>query len=213
MNDVTIGSYSMQTDFGLYLPEYTIPAPAPQTKFITIFGRNGAVDLSNALGVMHYDSRKWTLDFKSFNPTVNWHTLSSNVMNALHGKRLTFSFADDNTFQWEGRFSVSSFQSKKGEGTIRVEITSDPYKLKKTATTVTSGAGTATLSNLSMPVVPTITATATMGLAWTSDGASYTATVNSGTSTVPQLVLYAGNTSVTVTGTGSVTFTYTEGSL
>ena len=135
MNDVTIGTYSMQTDFGLYLPEYTIPAPAPQTKVVSIIGRDGAVDLTNALG-LHYDSRKWTLDFKCFNPTVNWHTLTSNVMNAIHGKRLDFSFADDSSYFWTGRFSVSYYKPSKGEGTIRVEITSDPFKYKKLSSIV-----------------------------------------------------------------------------
>ena len=212
MNDVTIGSYSMQTDFGLYLPEYTIPAPTPQTKFVDIIGRDGPVDLSNAFGVMHYGARKWTLNFKTFSP-VNWHTLTSNVMNAIHGKRLDFIFAGDSTFKWNGRFNVKNFTQRNGEGTLQIEVTSDPYKLKTTATTVTSAAGSVTLSNLSMPVVPTITATGTMTLEWTTNGTTYTATVNSGTSTVPQLVLYGGNTVITLTGSGSVTFTYTEGSL
>lgn len=212
MNDVTIGAYSMQTNFGLYLPEYTIPAPTPQTKFVDIIGRDGPVDLSNAFGVMHYGARKWTLNFKTFEP-VNWHTLTSNVMNAIHGKRLDFVFDADPSYKWTGRFNVKNYSTRTGEGTLQVEITSDPYKLKTTATTVTSAAGTVTLSNSSMPVVPTITATATMGLEWTYNGATYTASVSSGTSTVPQLVLYEGDTVVTVTGSGSVTFTYTEGSL
>lgn len=135
MNDVTIGTYSMQTDFGLYLPEYTIPSPSPQTKFVSIIGRDGAVDLTNALG-LHYDSRKWTLDFKCFNPSTNWHTLISNVMNAIHGKRLNFEFADDSTHYWTGRFNVVSYTPKKGEGTVRIEITSDPFKYKKLSTIV-----------------------------------------------------------------------------
>lgn len=136
MNDVTIGTYSMQTDFNLYLPDYVIPAPAPQTKFIQIIGRDGAVDLSEALGI-HYDSRKWTLDFKCFAPSTNWHTISSSVMNAIHGKRLNFSFADDPNYFWTGRISVVNYLSKKGEGTLRLEINSDPFKYKKLSTIVT----------------------------------------------------------------------------
>ena len=63
MNSMKIGTYQMDTTFGLYLPEYTIPAPAVQTNFVKIIGRDGSVDLSNALG-LHYDSRTWSLDFK-----------------------------------------------------------------------------------------------------------------------------------------------------
>ena len=135
MNDIKIGTYNMQ-DFGLYLPEYVIPAPAPQTKFVDIIGRDGPVDLSNALGDIHYGARKWTLNFKCFDPTVNWHTLTSNVMKAIHGKRLNFEFADDPNYFWTGRFSVVSYTPKNGEGTIRVDITSDPFKYTKLATIV-----------------------------------------------------------------------------
>ena len=155
MNDVTIGTYSMQTNFGLYLPEYTIPAPPQQTKFVSIIGRDGAVDLSSALGI-HYDSRKWTLDFKCFNPTVNWHTLISSVMNAIHGQRLNFEFADDPNYFWTGRINVESYKPNKGEGTVRVTITSDPFKYAK-------------LSEIVQDTVP-------KGTSYSGDVATFTAT-------------------------------------
>ena len=143
MNSMKIGTYQMDTSFWLYLPEYTIPAPAPQTKFVKIIGRDGSVDLTEAIG-LHYDSRTWSLDFKCFDPTVNWHTLTSQVMNAIHGKRLNFEFDDDPNYFWTGRVSVSSYVSNQGTGTLKVGITSDPYKYKKLSTIVTKNASTAT---------------------------------------------------------------------
>lgn len=143
MNSVKIGTYQMDTAFGLYLPEYTIPAPAPQTKFVKIIGRDGSVDLSDAIG-LHYDSRSWSLDFKCFDPTVNWHTLTSSVMNAIHGKRLNFEFDDDPDYFWTGRISVSSYVSTRGTGTLKVNITSDPFKYAKLSTIVTKTASTGT---------------------------------------------------------------------
>ena len=213
MNSVLIGTHQMDTEFGLYLPEYSIPAPVPQTKFINVIGRDGAVDLSDAIG-LHYDSRNWSLDFKCFDPTVNWHTLTSSVMNAIHGKRLNFEFDDDPNYYWTGRISVSSYVSTRGTGTLKVNITSDPYKMKKTASTATSNNGSATLTNNgSLAVVPSVTATAEATLAWTVQGREYTYTMNAGTSVIPQLTLYPGSTVVTVTSTNNVTFTWTEGSL
>jgi hypothetical protein len=143
MNSVKIGTYQMDTAFGLYLPEYTIPAPSPQTKFVKIIGRDGSVDLSDAIG-LHYDSRSWSLEFKCFDPTLNWHTLTSSVMNAIHGKRLNFEFDDDPDYFWTGRISVSSYVSLRGTGTLKVNITSDPYKYKKLSTIVTKTASTGT---------------------------------------------------------------------
>ena len=133
----------MDTAFGLYLPEYTIPAPAVQTNFVKIIGRDGSVDLSNALG-LHYDSRTWSLDFKCFDPTVNWHTLSSQVMNAIHGKRLNFEFDDDPNYFWTGRVSVQNYVSNHGTGTLKVTIVSDPFKYAKLSTIVTKTASTGT---------------------------------------------------------------------
>ena len=143
MNSMKIGTYQMDTTFGLYLPEYTIPAPAVQTNFVKIIGRDGSVDLSNALG-LHYDSRTWSLDFKCFDPTVNWHTLSSQVMNAIHGKRLNFEFDDDPNYFWTGRVSVQNYVSNHGTGTLKVTIVSDPFKYAKLSTIVTKTASTGT---------------------------------------------------------------------
>lgn len=143
MNSMKIGTYQMDTSFGLYLPEYTIPAPTPQTNFVQIIGRDGSVDLSEAIG-LHYDSRVWDLDFKCFDPTVNWHTLTSQVMNAIHGKRLNFEFDDDPNYFWTGRVSVSSYVSNHGTGTLKINITSDPFKYAKLSTIVTKNASTGT---------------------------------------------------------------------
>lgn len=143
MNSMKIGTYQMDTTFGLYLPEYTIPAPAVQTNFVKIIGRDGSVDLSNALG-LHYDSRTWSLDFKCFDPTVNWHTLSSQVMNAIHGKRLNFEFDDDPNYFWTGRVSVQNYVSNHGTGTLKATIVSDPFKYAKLSTIVTKTASTGT---------------------------------------------------------------------
>lgn len=209
MNSMTIGTYQMSA-FGLYLPEYTIPAPTVQTKFVQIIGRDGSVDLSEALGI-HYDSRNWSLDFKHLDPTVNWHTLTSAVMNAIHGKRLTFEFDDDPGYHWTGRISVSSYVSSRGTGTLKVSIVSDPFKLKNQATVV-QASGTVSLTNEgAMPVVPSVTATEETTLTWEISGRDYTYTMQAGTSVIPQLTLYPGSTEVTVTS--PVTFTYTEGSL
>ena len=137
MNSVLIGTHQMDTEFGLYLPEYSIPAPVPQTKFINVIGRDGAVDLSNAFGSVHYNSREWNLDFKHFDP-VNWHTISSSVFNAIHGKRLDFTFDDDPNYHWTGRFIVQDYTSKNGCGTLKVRVMADPFKYKNTQTTVSS---------------------------------------------------------------------------
>lgn len=225
-NSVTFGSTNLST-YGLVLPSYEIPAPEPYLYLEEVAGRNGLVDLSNAFGSVRYKNRDWLLEFKNPDPTVNWHTLSTNVMTLLHGKRLDFVFDDDPNFVWNGRISVQHLISDHGEITLPIAISSDPYKLKSADTVVTetiTGSGTVTLTNLNKEVVPVITTTRAMVLSFEIDGTTYTATVD-GTATVPQLVLKEGNTVVTVNAggvldddeyigfTGTITFTYREGTL
>jgi phage-related protein len=211
MNSVSFGGTNLDT-YGLHLPYYEIPAPEPFLYMEEIAGRNGLIDLSNAFGDVRYKNREWDLTFVTKAP-CNWHTVASNVMSLVHGKRLDFIFDDDPTHTWNGRCSVTSFVSESGKGSITVHVSSDPFKLKQSNTVVSrTGAGSVTLSNSDMPVVPTITTTAAMGISFTLDGNEYSAQIN-GTATVPQLVLPKGNTVVTVTGTGKITFTYREGLL
>lgn len=213
-NSVTFGNTNL-SDYGLVLPSYEIPAPEPFLYLEEVAGRNGLVDLSNAFGSVRYKNREWALEFKLPDPAANWHTVASNVMRLIHGKRVNFIFDDDPNFVWNGRVSVQHLVSNQGEITLPVNISSDPYKMKTTETVVTktiTNSGTVTLTNLNKEVVPVVTTTASMTLSFTIDGTAYTATVN-GTATVPQLVLKEGSTTITVTGSGTIMFEYTEGTL
>jgi hypothetical protein len=64
-----------------------------------------------------------------------------------------------------------------------------------------------------MPVVPTITTSAEMTLAFTIGGKDYSVTLSAGTHTSPSLVLLEGDTEIGITGTGSATFAYRKGAL
>ena len=93
-------------------------------------------------------------------------------------------------------------------------MTAEPYKYKRTITTVTqTGSGTATLLNLHMPVAPEITASAEATLVYQSGGVPATTVVAAGTHFIPALLLEAGTTTVEVTTTGEVVFSYREGAL
>ncbi len=119
---------------------------------------------------------------------------------------------DDPAFFYLGRCRVSSFTSSKGIGTIKVECECEPYKYKLNKTVVTqavSGSKAITLTNSRKRAVPSITTTAAMTIVF-GDG---TWTTSAGTYTIPELELVEGDNLVTVTGTGEVTFAWTEGSM
>lgn len=119
---------------------------------------------------------------------------------------------DDPTFFYLGRCWVSSFTSSKGVGTISVECDCEPYKYKVNKTVVTravDGTDSIVLTNSRKRAVPSITTTGTMTIVF-GDGAW---TPSAGTFTIPELELVEGDNFVSVTGTGEITFAWTEGSM
>jgi hypothetical protein len=66
-----------------------------------------------------------------------------------------------------------------------------------------------TVTNNGNPAVPTVTASANMVLRW----GNYSASVQQGTSTIPQLVLETGDNKICIIGTGNISFEWSEASL
>ena len=235
MNSVSINNTDLST-LGLVLPSYEIPTPQPYLYLQAVEGRDGLVDLSNAFGRVFYKNRDWDLDFKITNPSVNWHTIATQVNSLCHGKRFNFKFDNDPDYYWIGRISNRAYSSNQGEGTLPISISSQPYKYKNSVTTLTktvSGETSITIPNADMWVCPTMTVTSEMSITFngiTDPAASgiigvgvigrmvigsngYTTATITGTAKIPQFLIPQGGTTVTVTGNGSITFTYQEGLL
>jgi hypothetical protein len=138
--------------------------------------------------------------------------LFSLVQNILHGKKLQVILDDDPAHYYLGRVTINEWKSNKRLGEITIEVDAQPYKLKVAETVVTravTGSADIILNNSRKPVVPTITTTAAMTIAF----GGYTAAVQAGTFRLPELQLREGQNTVKVTGTGNITFSYREGSL
>lgn len=235
MNSVSINGTSLSTH-GLYLPSYEIPSPEPYLYLVQVEGRDGLVDLSEAFGRVYYKNRDWSLDFVCVDPTVNWHTISSSVNSLCHGRKFSFRFDNDPDYYWIGRITNKDYASDQGEGNYTINISSQPYKYKNSATTVTktvSGDTSITLSNADMWTCPTMTVSSQMTITFRdiNDPAAsgiigsgivgqmvvgangYTTATITGTAKIPQFLIPAGGTTVTVSGSGTITFTYQEGLL
>ena len=57
MSDIRFGIKWAHADYGLIVAPYAIPMPEPQTSFVEIPGRDGALDLSEAFGTVRYSDR------------------------------------------------------------------------------------------------------------------------------------------------------------
>lgn len=213
MSDIRFGTKWARADYGLIVAPYAIPMPEPQTNFVDIPGRDGALDLSEAFGTIRYADRVIELTLYARAP---FDTLLSAFAADVHGRRMNVIFDRDPGFYYDARITIEDVERHWGYCELSVECRAKPYKLEQFETTITvlpTGSATATLTNSRMPVVPPITVSAEMTLAFTIDEKDYAVTIPAGTHTVPALVLSEGDTKIGITGTGSVTFTYRKGAL
>ena len=212
MSYVIFGTHNTFTDYGFLLAPYIIPMPEVQTNMVEIPGRDGLLDLSEGFGLVRYANRSIELTLYKKKP---FDSAISSFVNAVHGKRLNVTFDRDTDYYYTGRVTVTGIEKNDGYCTLSVTIDSVPYKYKQSVTTVTQeGDGAVSLTNGKMSVVPTVVCTASVTLAYTIDGSTYATMLAAGTHIVPSLLLTENSTTaVTVTTTGTVTFTYREGAL
>lgn len=213
MSDIRFGTKWAHTDYGLIVAPYAIPMPEPQTNFVEIPGRDGALDLSEAFGTVRYSDRVIKLTLYTRAP---FDTLISAFAAEVHGRRMNVIFDRDPTFYYDARITIEDVERHWGYCELTLECRAKPYKLEQFETAITvlpTSNATVTLTNTRMPVVPTITTSAEITLEFTINEKNYSVTLPAGTHTVPSLVLSEGDTEIGITGTGSATFTYRKGAL
>lgn len=213
MKGVKFGNLHSYYEWGLVLSSKEIKAPKPKTKEIEVEGSDGVLDYTEYFGGVKYENRQLLFNFSKMNIVPDgFLALFSVVQNALHGKKLQIILDDNPAHYYLGRVTVNEWKSNKRLGEIVIEVDAEPYKYKVAETMISqdvTGAAEIVLPNSKKPVVPEITTTAAMTIAF--DG--FTAAVQAGTFRLPELQLKEGQNRVTVTGTGNISFVYREGSL
>ena len=213
MSDVRFGTKWAHADYGLIVAPYVIPMPEPQTNYVEIPGRDGALDLSEAIGTVRYADRIIPLTLYARAP---FDALISAFTSDVHGRRMNMIFDRDPTYYYDARVALEDLERHAGYCELSLKCRTKPYKLEHFETSMTvlpAGSATVTLTNTRMPVVPTITVSAEMTLTFTISAINYAVTLSAGAHVVPSLVLMEGETEIGITGTGSITFTYRKGAL
>ena len=213
MSDIRFGTKWARADYGLIVAPYAIPMPEPQTNFVEIHGRDGALDLTEAFGTVRYADRIIPLTLYARAP---FDTLISAFASDVHARRMNMIFDRDPTFYYDARMTIEDVERHWGYCELSLECRVKPYKLEHFETAITvlpTGNATVTLTNSRMPVVPTITTSAEMTLTFTISEKDYTVNLSAGTHVIPSLVLMDGDTGIDIAGTGSITFTYRKGAL
>lgn len=230
MIGVKFGTKHSYDDFGLILSSKEIGLPEPKTETVSVFGRDGDIDLTEALGdVVRFENRTLKFTFTLLDAVTKWAAVLSSVSNYLHGQKMQIIMDADRAFYYYGRCKVNQYASNKTLGTIVIECDAEPYKYDIYAagsdwlwdpfsfvdgiiylnTITVSGSKTVNLVNRAKVVSPTFTCSTAMTV--TFDGTTYD--LAAGKTTVYDIRLQEGDNSVTFTGTGTVKIEYKGGSL
>ena len=215
MKGIKFGSYHSYNDFQLILASKTIGTPSPKTETIDIPGGDGVLDLTEFFGETKYGNRNLSFEFSSLVIPSEFMTLFSTVQNALHGKKMIIILDEDPEWYYVGRISVSEWKADKNIGKLTIDCDCEPYKYQIGTTEIfrsISGTSSFTLPNSRRRSIPTVKVTSSSGLTVTY-GSGKVWNLSSGSYLLPELELVEGDNPVTVTGTGSITFTYTQGTL
>jgi phage-related protein len=215
MKGITFGNIHSYRDLRLILESKEMGSPAVKVRKVDVEGADGALDYTDFFGEAKYENATHKFTFSTIVPQEEFLSQFSQVKNALHGRKVRIILDDDPTFFYLGRLSVSPFTSSKAVGKLTVEADCEPYKMKISPTVITktiSGSLTFNLPNSRKRVVPEVKIAAESGLnivyqvgnVWD---------LSSGTYTLPELELVEGNNTVTVTGTGTISFTWQEGEM
>ena len=215
MNEVFFDGLASFSDWGLYLTALSIDAPKPKEIYVEIPNGDGALDLTEALtGEVHYESRPFEAVF-AIKPETYSVDLERWLIGYLNGKQRTIRTKEEPGYYVIGRCATSI--KKDGVlAVLTVKATCKPWKYKNDVTAINttigaSGTTTLNLTNERKRVIPTITASAAVTIAFNGQ----TISVNAGTQRLTNIALQYGNNVLIITGAEGTTvlFEYQEGAL
>ena len=215
MKGITFGNLHSFNDLRLILTSKEIGSPEIKVRKIEIEGADSAIDYTDFFGEPKYSDVTHKFNFSTIVHQAEFLSLFSTVKNALHGKKMRIILDDDPLFYYVGRLNVSSFTNEKNIGNISVEADCEPYKYKLAKTVVSktvNGTATVVLVNGRKRAVPEVNITTAGTIRIEFQGVNIW-DLGSGSFTLPELELVEGDNTVSLTGTGTVVFTWQEGDL
>lgn len=185
-----------------------------ETSYVDVPGsQTGSLDMSEADGRIKYRNHTIKIVVGALAERKNWKKIESDFMARFAGKRCTVR-SDD----YPGKYAVGRLESimPTYDHRIRyltVSINAEPWWYNDAETIVQktiSGAQQITLTNAKKPVVPKIEGPAGMKVTLGKETVTLQGT---GAETYLEICLEEGKNTLTVTGTGTIKFTYTEAQL
>ena len=213
--DVFFNNISLSS-LGWLRESVNFPTPQSQTETLVVPGRNSPIRFTEALGRLAFQSRSFEITLTMLGDRSDFDTMVSEVTNRFAGKLVEVILTESTDVYAVGTLEAApSYDPLTGKGTIVFSSSdADAYLYHTLETTVTvTTSGTVNLINDYMPVVPRVKTTAETSLSWKIGTDVFRKTLSAGTWEIPELELGYGSNTISITGSGTTTFTYREGRL
>lgn len=212
MKGVSFHGFHSFRDLHLLMTGKEIGAPEIKRQTIDIAGADGELDFTDFFGEPKFANVQHQFTFESIRPRNEQLSQYTDLKNKIHGKKGRIILDDDPSFFYVGRCSVSKYTNEKNIGKITVTCDCEPYKYKAAETVVTQavdGVEEVHLTNGRKRAVPLVTIETDTSLNIVFNTYNIW-DLSAGAFRLPELELAEGDNIVTVTGTGTITFTWQE---
>lgn len=208
-----LDKYNTWHDWRCTVTAKSVPPAEPKTHYVELDGVHGALDLSEALtGGPVYGTRTVTASFMCSEGTHREReALLRKIRTALHGRKVSIIEPDDPDHYFLGRVVIKDAVNDLAYMTFTIEAVCEPwrYAVNETNRTATVNGGSVGLvirNEGDNTITPVITVAGSVSITF----AGMITTLTTGSYKVAHLRLANGPNVITVTGSGSVTFTYRE---
>lgn len=203
-------------DWRCILTAKEITPPEPKTNYVDIDGKDGTLDLTEALtGNVVYNDREITATFWTDAGTrAEREKLLQNIRTSLHGRKIKIVEPDDPDHYFYGRVVVNSTVNIVPYAELKISAVCEPwrYALEESSRYVSVSNETVDVvirNNGSKILCPDIVVTGNITITYNGDSVN----VRKGTYKISNLKLQHGINVVGISGNGTITFVYREGVL
>lgn len=201
-------------DWDLIMSSKVIGTPEPRISKVDMPDRDGDIDQTEVIrGRVSYKNRPLSFSFICTAHQSTWAELRDDFIGFVHGNLLKIVDPDTPDHYYVARCTVKE-PTYNGSAIMFLAFAADaqPYRLSIAETVIAksvSAGDTVSLVNDNMPVVPVITVSANMTIAF---GNFSHALTTGGIYEIPEITLEQGVNTINITdGSGDITITYRQG--
>lgn len=127
-NEIIGEAIDFNEQYDLIPMGYNVSVPEPKLNLVEVAGRNGMLDLTNAIGAVTYGNRNVWFSSLMVDLDGNLTKRFSEILNKYHGQRCKIVLDVEPEYYYDGRCIISRETVDKKNQIVRVDLDADPFK-------------------------------------------------------------------------------------